>query len=44
MFQDILVRNAAEVNDKKATDEDSGEKEATIVVKNSSGEKGKKQF
>ena len=22
MFQDILVRNAAEVNDKKATDED----------------------
>ena len=44
MFQDIPVCNVAEVNDKNPTDEDSGEKEATIVVKNSSGEKGKKQF
>ena len=42
MFHDILVRNAAEVNDKKATDEDSGEKEATIVVKKTSGEKREK--
>ena len=42
MFQDIPVCNVAEVNDKNPIDEDSGEKEATIVVKNSSGEKREK--